>query len=243
MRGLPDGWTSEQVGGRVPDSRLGLNAAARKGAQPSNTYGCSFLTPLELFSFFQLPPKLPASVEYRGAGFSCLAEEARASRHASAPHGPRAGLDVIVNSPFLCRKLPSESQNLRWEMHTGILEAVHGTAAYSDEFGTAESNGIKAVNLVAMTLASDTPAPCSPWVQSPGMTLAGCWGCKGPIVRGDVRNDPGCCLCLVAGDRWHACWWPTCCRSSRAFCGPSAAERSHRPACSVSLLPRLASRV
>jgi hypothetical protein len=75
------------------------------------------------------------------------------------------------------------------------------------------------------------------------MTLAGCWGCKGPIVRGDVRNDPGCCLCLVAGDRWHACWWPTCCRSSRAFCGPSAAERSHRPTCSVSLLPRLASRV
>jgi hypothetical protein len=198
-------------------------------------YVRSFLTPLQLFSFFSYLQRFPggSSIGVRASlvlpkRLGLIDTQARGT---ALPRWPRRHSQLAISPPQIAIR---ESQNLRWEMHTGILAAVRGTA---------ESNGIKAVNLVAMPLVSDTPASCSPWVQSPGMTLPGCWGCKGPIVRGDVRNDPGCCFCLVAGDRWHACWWPTCGRSSRAFCGPSAEERNHRPACSVSLLPRLASRV
>jgi hypothetical protein len=185
-----------------------LFSATSKGSREGRVSGCALLLSCR-----------------RGSALSTR------KRGTALPRWPRRHSQLAISPPQIAIR---ESQNLRWEMHTGILAAVRGTA---------ESNGSKAVNLVAMPLVSDTPASCSPWVQSPGMTLPGCWGCKGPIVRGDVRNDPGCCFCLVAGDRWHACWWPTCGRSSRAFCGPSAEERNHRPACSVSLLPRLASRV
>ena len=154
---------------------LGLkDADARKGVQTSHPYARRCVTPLELFSFFQLPPKLPGSVEDRGAGFSCLAEEARPSRHASARHGPPA---LASTSCSTRRFFAANCQPRVPEPALGDAHRHLGTVR-----GTAASNGIKAVYFVTMPLASDTPQSCSPWVQSPGMTLPGCWGCKGPLL-------------------------------------------------------------
>ena len=108
MRGLADSSTSEQVGGWAPNSRLGSRCCCEEG-RANFEYLCTQLPhSFAVILFFQLPPKVPGRVEYRGARFSCLAEEARPYRHASAARPSRAGLDAIVNSPFLRRKLPSE---------------------------------------------------------------------------------------------------------------------------------------
>jgi hypothetical protein len=52
------------------------------------------------------------------------------ARGTALPRWPRRHSQLAISLP----QIASESQNLRWEMHTGILEAVRGTA---------ESNGIK----------------------------------------------------------------------------------------------------
>lgn len=62
------------------------------------------------------------------------------ARGTALPRWPRRHSQLAISPPQIAIR---ESQNLRWEMHTGILAAVRGTA---------ESNGIKAVNLVAHAL-------------------------------------------------------------------------------------------
>jgi hypothetical protein len=145
MRGLADSWTSKQVGGWGPNSRLGSKMLPREGRANFEIPMCAESSLLWSYSrFFSYLQRFPEALSIGVRASLALPKRLglldTQARGTALPRWPRRHSQLAISPPQIAIR---ESQNLRWEMHTGILAAVRGTA---------ESNGIKAVNLVAHAL-------------------------------------------------------------------------------------------